>query len=48
MAIGEGRLYVEEHGGYLVALNQKTGELEWKTLINTQHAFQYSQPTPVF
>ncbi len=48
MAIGEGLLYVEEPGGYLVALDQKTGKTEWKTLINTQKVFQYSQPTPVY
>jgi glucose dehydrogenase len=48
MAVGEGLLYVEEPGGYLVGLDQKTGKLEWKTLINTQKVFQYSQPTPVY
>jgi outer membrane protein assembly factor BamB len=48
MAVGEGLLYVEEPGGYLVGLDQKTGKLKWKTLINTQKVFQYSQPTPVY
>ena len=47
-AIGEGRLYIEEPGGYLVALDQKTGKMIWKTLINTQRVYQYSQPTPVY
>jgi quinohemoprotein ethanol dehydrogenase len=48
MAIGEGRLYIEEPGGTLVALDQETGKVEWSTLINTQKVFQYSQPSPVF
>ena len=48
MAIGEGQIYVEEPGGILVALDQKTGKLAWKTLINTQGVYQYSQPTPLY
>ena len=47
-AIGDGQVYVEEPGGVLVAFDQKTGKPAWKALVNTQHVFQYSQPTPVY
>jgi alcohol dehydrogenase (cytochrome c) len=48
IAIGDGRVYVEEPGGVLAAFDQKTGKPAWKALVNTQHAYQYSQPTPVY
>jgi glucose dehydrogenase/cytochrome c5 len=47
-AIGDGLVYVEEPGGVLAAFDQKTGKPAWKALVNTQHAYQYSQPTPVY
>jgi glucose dehydrogenase/cytochrome c5 len=48
IAIGDGLVYVEEPGGVLAAFDQKTGKPAWKTLVNTQHVYQYSQPTPVY
>lgn len=48
IALGDGQVYVEEPGGVLVAFDQKTGKPTWKTLVNTQHVYQYSQPTPVY
>jgi quinohemoprotein ethanol dehydrogenase len=47
-AIGDGLVYVEEPGGVLAAFDQQTGKPAWKALVNTQHAYQYSQPTPVY
>jgi quinohemoprotein ethanol dehydrogenase len=48
IAMGDGLVYVEEPGGVLAAFDQKTGKPAWKALVNTQHAYQYSQPTPVY
>jgi alcohol dehydrogenase (cytochrome c) len=48
LAIGEGKIFVDEPGGILVAVDAKTGALQWKTLINTQGVEGYSQPTPVY
>ena len=48
LAIGEGKIFVDEPGGTLVAVDAKTGALQWKTLINTEKVEGYSQPTPVY
>ena len=48
VAIGGGLVYVEEPGGYLVAVDQKTGKKAWKSIVNTQHVYEYSQPTPIY
>jgi glucose dehydrogenase/cytochrome c5 len=48
VALGDGQVYVEEPGGILAAFDQKTGKPVWKALVNTQHVYSYSQPTPVY
>jgi quinohemoprotein ethanol dehydrogenase len=48
VAIGDGLVYVEEPGGILVAVDQKTGKEAWQSVVNTQHVYAYSQPTPVY
>ena len=48
VALGDGLVYVEEPGGILVAVDQKTGKEAWKSVVNTQHVYAYSQPTPVY
>jgi glucose dehydrogenase/cytochrome c5 len=48
VAVGDGQVYVEEPGGVLAAFDQKTGKPTWQSLVNTQHVYQYSQPTPVY
>jgi PQQ-dependent dehydrogenase (methanol/ethanol family) len=48
VAVGGGQVYVEEPGGVLAAFDQKTGKPVWKALVNTQHVYAYSQPTPIY
>ncbi|HVW46582.1 MAG TPA: PQQ-binding-like beta-propeller repeat protein [Solirubrobacterales bacterium] len=47
-SVGDGLVFVEEPGGYLVAVDEKTGELVWKALINTEHRLEESEDTPVY
>jgi len=48
MAYGDGKLYVDQIGGTLQAIDAATGSVEWSTLINTQHLTGYSAQSAVY
>jgi PQQ-dependent dehydrogenase (methanol/ethanol family) len=48
LAIGGGMLYDDQPGGILIAMDQETGKVAWRALVNTQSATGLSQQTPVY
>ncbi len=48
VAIGEGKVYVGQLDGKLVALDQTTGEVEWKTTVGDWHKSQTVTSAPLY